>query len=307
MIRAVDHDAAEPRNLHDWELYEGMTELPPSRPPSEETQVSYLITKAKLLRPLGAVVDVACSLHPNSYDVALQIDEQLSRAYLQIPPHLQMRDLEKSARDNSCVFDRGVQLHFLFHQGVCVLHRRFLRTSRLDVRFARSREQCINSAMALLNHQSILYEFAKKTDSVKAQYWFRVSCISQDFFLPAIILCLDLRYRKIGLLENASASFLKNDDNQQKAMSEALMTAYKIWMEVQDFSPETYRVFRVLCQLLEVLGADEKDRSLIPPTPSLATQGPATYNSGSSFDSKNDPSFTDMDIDWVSSQIPLFF
>lgn len=313
MIRAVDHDTAEPRNIHDWELYEGMTELPPSRPPSEVTPVSYLIAKTRLFRPLGAVVDFVSSLRPDSYDVALQIDKQLSRAHFQLPPHLQMRDLEESASDLSSDVNRRVQLEFLFHQGVCVLHRRFLVPGRLDSRFAHSHEQCIKSAVVLLNLQSILYEFAKMTDSVKAQHWYHVSCISQEFILPAVILCLDLRHRKKGLTEGGTPRSWSGDP-QQKAMLEALTTACKIWRAVQDISPETWKVYRVLSQLLEALGVDEEDSSSIPqkraPKPSTPGQDFASHI----LDQNNGTSFTEMDIDWVSprsftyvSEFPLSY
>lgn len=44
-IREEFHDTKQPRNIHDWELYEGMKELPPSRPSSEVTPIAYLIAK----------------------------------------------------------------------------------------------------------------------------------------------------------------------------------------------------------------------------------------------------------------------
>lgn len=115
-----------------------------------------------------------------------------------MPSHFHLPDIGQTAGYSpATTVNRMVQIELLFHQGVCVLHRRFLVGGRSDdARFARSREQCIKSAMALLNHQNILYEVAKKTGSLKAQYWFQVSFMSHDFILLAVIGCLNLRYRE---------------------------------------------------------------------------------------------------------------
>ena len=302
MIRAVDHDTAEPRNIHDWELYDGISELPASRPWTEVTPVSYLIAKARLLRPLGAVMDFVSSLQHDSYEKALQIDEQLSTAYHQMPSHIRIRDIERTARYSPATVNRMVQVELLFHHGVCVLHRQFLVRSRHGTQFARSREQCINSAIAILNQQSILYEVGKATDSVNAVYWFRVSPISQVFALPAVILCLDLRYRK----ESTDGNYTKSSDevHENKAVLEALRTAYNIWKEAQNLSPDSQKVFRVLSQLFENLGIDTQDdcvnsqKSELPA--SIPDQSAATHSDQFALEQNTSPSIDEMDIDWVS-------
>ena len=302
MIRAVDHDTAEPRNIHDWELYDGISELPGSRPWTEVTPVSYLIAKARLLRPLGAVMDFVSSLQHDSYEKALQIDEQLSTAYHQMPSHIRIRDIERTAHYSPATVNRMVQVELLFHHGVCVLHRQFLVRSRHGTQFARSREQCINSAIAILNQQSILYEIGKATDSVNAVYWFRVSPISQVFALPAVILCLDLRYRK----ESTDDNYTKSLDgvHENKAILKALRTAYNIWKEAQNLSPDSQKVFRVLSQLFENLGIDTQDdcvnsqKSELPA--SIPDQSAATHSDQFALEQNTSPSIDEMDIDWVS-------
>jgi hypothetical protein len=82
MIRSVDHDIAEPRNVHDWELTKDMTHLPPSRPLLHETPVAHLIAKSRILRIMGGILDFLSSLRPDSYDVILDLEEELQQAYL---------------------------------------------------------------------------------------------------------------------------------------------------------------------------------------------------------------------------------
>src|SRR5271163_629759 len=84
MIYEATTDSAEPRNLHDWQLSKDMAELPPSRPPEEAAPVAYTITKARLLGTLGEIVRYLSALQLVSYDVVVQLDDDLLQAHLEV-------------------------------------------------------------------------------------------------------------------------------------------------------------------------------------------------------------------------------
>jgi hypothetical protein len=52
-IRYAECDTQPPRNLYEEELYEDMKELPPSRPVSEDTEISYQVVKLQIMRAYG--------------------------------------------------------------------------------------------------------------------------------------------------------------------------------------------------------------------------------------------------------------
>jgi hypothetical protein len=52
-IRYAECDTQPPRNLFEEELYEDMKELPPSRPVSEDTEISYQVVKLQIMRAYG--------------------------------------------------------------------------------------------------------------------------------------------------------------------------------------------------------------------------------------------------------------
>jgi hypothetical protein len=52
-IRYAECDTQPPRNLYAEELYEDMKELPPSRPVSEDTEISYQVVKLQIMRAYG--------------------------------------------------------------------------------------------------------------------------------------------------------------------------------------------------------------------------------------------------------------
>lgn len=85
MVRTDTYDTALPRSLYDWELSSEMKELPPSRPVTDVTPVTFLLAKDGILVALGKIVDFLCTLGPYSYEKVLELDDELSQAQTQIP------------------------------------------------------------------------------------------------------------------------------------------------------------------------------------------------------------------------------
>ncbi|KAK6083227.1 fungal specific transcription factor domain-containing protein [Seiridium cupressi] len=81
MMSAVYSDTKEPHNLLDSELSQHTTSLPPSRPLTEETPMTYLIIKTRMFRVLGRVPDFHSAPSLGSYDTVLDIDQALHEIY----------------------------------------------------------------------------------------------------------------------------------------------------------------------------------------------------------------------------------
>jgi hypothetical protein len=158
MIYGVTTDTAEPRNLHDWELSKDMAGLPPSRPPEEATPIAYTITMARLLGALGKIVRYLSALQPVSYEVVVQLDNDLLQSHLKVPPHLLMRRRLGTAEDHESLDHRRTQFEFLYRQGACMLHRKFFTQSRIDARYSLSRQRCVELPIMLLQMQNMFYD-----------------------------------------------------------------------------------------------------------------------------------------------------
>jgi hypothetical protein len=143
MIRTLDSDTGDPRNLYDWELTEKMTRLVESRPSSEETPVTYMLAKRKIIRVGGEVINLIGSLSVANYDEILKLDDELAQAYEDLPANLRMDSTEKLLKEHPSLVNRRIQLEFLYNQSVCVLHKKFLAQGRTDSRFARSYTRCM--------------------------------------------------------------------------------------------------------------------------------------------------------------------
>lgn len=100
MVRMADSDTELPRNLYDDDFGEDCKELPPSRPPSEPTPISYLITKSRLANVLGQAIEQTSSVQNASYDKVMEMDSELRRARDMVPEHLLVRPIEESPLDS---------------------------------------------------------------------------------------------------------------------------------------------------------------------------------------------------------------
>jgi hypothetical protein len=199
MIPAIYSDTLEPRNLHDWELSDETTVLPPSRPLEESTPVTYLIAKGRLMRALGRVTDLNNALRPGSYDKVLEIDSSLYEAFENLPTLMRLHDINadsNSDQNQTAITVSILQMEFLYHLGMCTLHRTFLSRGRLDPQFSLSRERCISSALALLAQQHTFHHEAPMNRPFMMPDWFKVPQAVHNFTLAAMILCLDLEHRR---------------------------------------------------------------------------------------------------------------
>ena len=305
MIRAADHDTAEPRAIDDWEMTNDMTCLPPYRPLSQETPMAYLIAKGRILKAFGGILDFLGSLRPDSYDAVLDLEEALSQARSQVPPHLLLSSPSNSADDHPSLISRRVQLEFMYHQGMCVLHRRFFTAARLDNRFSNSRARCIESAVALLSLQDMLHREANARGSMIASHWFRIPLASHDFILAAVILCLELRWREEeeGSKETTIPQ-IANNTQQRAVVLQSLQTSCKVWKEVQSSSVDARKVYRVLSSMLETLGVgDEVCSSALQdetPTSTSPDVRQPFLDCGNEIPLDGDFVSPTEDIDWVS-------
>jgi len=273
MVRSYEYDTQEPRNIFEWELAKGMAKLPESRPVSEDTTIQHLLAKSRLLMALGKVIDTLSSLKSDNYDAILEVDDYLDWAHKQIPAHLRFHREDFCASIGDGVIPRmkrNIQIEYMYHQAVSLLHRKFLAPSRHNKRFERSRMRCISSAMGLLVLQDALYEEAKMIGRLHESQWYRVSVTSREFIFAAMILCLELRRVK-----NENSGILPSNYNSEtKAMLDSLQGTYTIWNEVKTSSTEAAEVYRVLSKMLHVLGMESQVVSHTPDSIPATTVGP---------------------------------
>lgn len=285
MMPGIYSDTTEPRNLHDWELSDETTVLPPSRPLAEPTPVTYTIAKGRLARALGRVTDFNNIPSPGSYDTVLEIDNSLYEAYRNFPPHMKGYGGKGDFNGfrNKSDFS-NFQLECMYHSGMCTLHRKFITKGGLDPRYSLSRDRCISSALALLNSQHVL-----------ELPWYKVSQTRKVLTLAAMILFLELEHRRRGLETDTSSV--------SATLLQALQKSCALWEDAKTSCDEAWRVCQTLASMLSsfqpVTGTNSSQEQTPVPLfelPGFSIQFPV--NDSSLFLEKD--LSNEMDIDWVS-------
>lgn len=283
MIRMGDCDAEMPRNLYDDEIDEDIKALPPSRPATEATPVSYMIAKASMTSALAKIIE---SLHSSStctYDDILALDQNLREARAEFPPHLRLRSIEESSLDPGPIVMQRFSLSILYHKGQCVLHRKYLARARENNRYAHSRRTCVDSSMDLLRHQETLHYESLPGRRLHGMKVFISSLTAHDFLLAAMIVCLDLWYGAEAEGAGRSSGDLYTWGLERRAdMIQALEISNSIWAETRDESMEAYKASETLTIMLKKLKYNQTNgaSSHFPfPTVANGSENPRPYGS----------------------------
>lgn len=289
MAASTYADTMEPRNLYDWELSDDTAILPPSRPMSEITPVTFMVAKSRLFQALGRITDLNSRPSPSPYEEILGIDNVLYEAYQNLPKNLRMHSVKSHApASDRKTSASAVQLCLMYHQGMCQLHRRFIARGRLDSRYNHSRDRCISSALAILELQNYIDPL-----------WYRFSRAVQVFILSAMILFLELEHRRRHPDTDVSSN--------SGALLQALKTSCALWEAAKNHSDDAEKKHRILADMLSSFQAPVNCSSPSQPGTSESTFEFPQPNL-SLFQSSNGPvpdgkdllAFSDdMNIDWV--------
>ncbi|KFA67837.1 hypothetical protein S40285_08750 [Stachybotrys chlorohalonatus IBT 40285] len=285
---AIHSDTEEPRNLHDWELSDDITVLPPSRPMSEPTSVTYLIAKGRLFRALGRVVDVNNNPGLVPYETILEVDQAVQEAYESFPPHMQVAPNQNGDGPvHSRANFSNLSLMAMYNRGICILHRKSLAKGRVDERYKFSRERCISSALALLTYQQGL-----------EPSFYQLSETRHMLTLAAMVLCLELELRRRAPEENASLD--------SEVLLGVLERSSSCWAAAMGACDEAWKVHQFLTGMLAGFygGTDagtgtEPSHKTSPETPFDLTNFVPTIDAdglGFSFNKE----FSSTEFDWAT-------
>ncbi|KAL4916675.1 fungal-specific transcription factor domain-containing protein [Aspergillus aurantiobrunneus] len=254
MIRMADSDTELPRNLYDDDFDENCKELPASRPPSEPTPLSYLITKSRLVNVLGQAIEQTSSLQNTSYEKVMEMDSELRRARDMVPGHLHVRPIEESPLDPLVLILSRFSVMSVYHRAQCVLHRKYLLRARENTRFAHSRRACVDSAMELLRFQAMLHVETRPTGRLRSRQNRVTSLSSSDFLQAATILCLDLYhgYNLPNTSRMSSDIYIWGRERREEMLA-AVQRSKEIWDELRDESMDAWKASGVLGVMLNGL------------------------------------------------------
>ncbi|KAL4970176.1 Zn(II)2Cys6 transcription factor [Aspergillus stella-maris] len=244
-------DTKLPRNLLDEDFDENTTILPPSRPDTDATPLSYVIAKSEIATAFAQITDLVASTEVPSFQSVIELDMQLNKAHAAIPAHLKFRDVGQSVTDLPYIIMRRYSLEILYQKSRCILHRQYLSEGRLDPIYAKSRHSCIDAATNLLHHQAELDAHIQPGGTLYHSKWFLSSLATHDFILAAMVLCLELHLSK----DSDQPEDLRTKDS----FLSALQVSHDIWGKYKEYSAEATKAWRSISIMLSKVNATPID------------------------------------------------
>ncbi|RSL73543.1 hypothetical protein CEP53_000670 [Fusarium sp. AF-6] len=252
LIQEHQCDTRPPSNLLDDDFGPDSAQLPPPRPETQMTPVSYTITKAKLSSIFRTIFNQVCLGRTEAYDEIMALDQRLHSTQQAMPPKFQIANSEDSITVAPYVLIRRYNLELLFQKSRCMLHRHHMAKAYQDPTFNYSRTSCVEAAMALLTHQTNISKEIQVGGRLYRDRWFVSSLERHDFSLASMIICLELSSRS-NETSNPSGSedqrgFLKFS---REAMVEALESSRRFWEALKVGSAEARQAFDMLSVMLD--------------------------------------------------------
>ncbi|PGH09784.1 hypothetical protein GX51_00468 [Blastomyces parvus] len=269
MISSAIADTEMPSNLHDWELTEGMTKLPPSRPMSELTGITYMVTKSKILHTVGRIGEFLYNKKQMSYERVLQLDQELFQVVTDIPEPFRMTSWE--AAESQPLFKTMQRVHvgILYSEGMCALHRKYISLARKDRKFALSRQRCIQSAIALIDLQAGLQSLFRPGHRLEQSRWCLAPVVNSSFRLAIMIVCLDLQQDGDWQPDSIKADDALIGINRAERMRK-IEGAWDTWTNLGDTTEEGLKFHRVFVLVLQNLRSERNDEPYGSMPPQMA-------------------------------------
>jgi hypothetical protein len=279
MIRNADCDTSLPRNIFEDEFGPDAKVLPPARPYSEPTPVSYMIVKSHISIEFGTIVEEVYAINgkPISYDEISKKDTRLRDLRTNLPPHLKLRPLEECMHDPATLLMQRFNVDIFWQKTMVVLHRKYIARARQNPRYAHSRRACVDASVEILRHQIKLHREAQPGGRMRAMKRFISSLTKHDYLLGAMIVCLELHYDQVtdSLPEpppNYDPHFWSPTERAE--MLSSLEASHAIWNESSMTSMDAYKAFNILTIMLEKLKSPKKG----PQEPSSTAQAFAQFD-----------------------------
>ena len=261
MLHGIETDTSLPRNLVEDDLEENISELPPSRPENEYTDITYPIWKTSLCRIFGLVARQAHSMSIPEYTEVLKLDRILEEKWAQLPRLMKVRPFEDAIIDPPHITNQRFGLASLYEKSRCILHRRYLVEAIPRPEHEYSRRTCVAAAIQLLDLQTTTYKATLPGGLLRQNGWFLSPLAIHDLLLAAMIIYVTIQ-RDLG----SETGSHRDEDAGNKApipnrerLHGLLQESYEIWAEIYKHSPTAKKVADMLEMMLTKIDSREDE------------------------------------------------
>ncbi|KAJ6520200.1 fungal-specific transcription factor domain-containing protein [Mycena sanguinolenta] len=176
-IHPAQNHTGFPANVNDCDLVEGQPLVPKS--PQTYTEMTFSLCRLRFVELYRQIVDNMQA--PTGYAFVLDMDRKISRTILELPSHFLGPGPPVKGFELTLTLIMGETRRLR-------LHRPFLFRGYKDRKYADSRMQCVNSAIAILDYL--------KSDSQQSSLLLKWWLVLFYGFAAAVVLFIDLCHQK---------------------------------------------------------------------------------------------------------------
>lgn len=251
MIHGIESDTGPARNLIDEDLSPDMTELPPGRPESEYTELTYPIWKSIVCKVFGLVARQAHSLTPPTYVDVMRLDNLLEEKWRHVPAFMKVKPLEDSITDLPQLVNQRFGLAALYQKSRCVLHRRYLIEAIPREEHEYSRKTCLEAALSLLDYQNTIYQATLPGGLLRQNAWFITSLAIHDFLLAAMVIYLVIQAQ---VAQDFDPVGQEKQQLNRDGLIDLLQRSHRIWIAVSVDAAVAKKACDILGTMLRKIG-----------------------------------------------------
>ncbi|KAL2269916.1 hypothetical protein VTJ83DRAFT_2100 [Remersonia thermophila] len=262
MISYDECDTDLPHNLYDEDFGPQTNPLPPSRPDTDPTPVSYTVAKVRLCQQLTHVLHATGRLKNQAhYDEILLLDASLREIKAGLPPHLRLQPLEQCQPPPTLLMAQ-FHLEILYLKIMCLLHRKYMSRSRHNPRYSHSRRSAIQASLEMLGHLATIHRESQPNGRMHSIRWFFCNVATKDFLLPAMLVVLDLHFDNVsqpseGPQKQDPQDPLSWTREQRQEMIRRLEVTRNIWKTLSECSIEAVKASNILDIMLAKIKGSE--------------------------------------------------
>ncbi|OHE92648.1 fungal specific transcription factor domain-containing protein [Colletotrichum orchidophilum] len=262
MLHGIDSDCALPRNLVDEDFGEDSPALPPARPLTDYTEMTYPINKSAMMLVFGQVARQSHLLSPPPYTEVMRLDDLLDRSWRAVPQFMMVKPLQECVTTPPMQIIQRFGLASLYNKSRCVLHRRFLLEPVPRREHDYSRRQCLEGAVTLLDFQNTIWHACQPGNMLSQNGWFVSSLAVHDFLLAATIVYLAVGNEQFWGADGSGSGvappewMAEMSPPPSKAhLLHLLQRSYSVWIAIAVGVPEVRKTADILETMLSKLGS----------------------------------------------------
>ncbi|KAK1760833.1 fungal-specific transcription factor domain-containing protein [Echria macrotheca] len=262
MLDGLETDVLPQANLTDEDLSPDMTGLPPSRPDSESTQMTYSRWKSAICVHFGKIAAQANSISVPAYGEVMRLDRELEETWSKVPSFMKVKPFQESLHDPPARIHQRFGLASLYQKARCVLHRRYLMEPILKKEHAYSRRACLEAAVAILEYQDIIHLATLPGGVLRQHGWYLAAIATYDFLIAAMIIFV-LHQSQTYEDDEAYSSMAGSGGKRMPQPSKdelvgMLRNSHQIWVTVSKDAPATKKAGDILEAMLKRIDRAEE-------------------------------------------------